>query len=92
MDSAKLLLGPETLAEAVDDPQLLQQLPDYHPKYVSHDDRANGNESCGSKHLKRIRFSGEATNETHFSTVHGAIESGWREAEIILENLNSNQG
>ena len=32
----------------------------------------------------RVLWAGEATHSTHFSTVHGAIESGWREAERIL--------
>lgn len=27
-----------------------------------------------------IQFAGEATHEDQFSTVHGAIGSGWREA------------
>ena len=34
-----------------------------------------------------ILFAGEATNEKHFSTVHGAIESGWREADRIICSL-----
>ena len=33
-----------------------------------------------------LHFAGEATNPSHFSTVHGAIESGWREAENIIKN------
>ncbi len=32
-----------------------------------------------------LRFAGEATHPHHFSTVHGAIESGWREVDKILE-------
>ena len=32
----------------------------------------------------RVLFAGEATHDTHFSTVHGAIETGRREAERIL--------
>ncbi|CAL7938139.1 unnamed protein product [Xylocopa violacea] len=31
-----------------------------------------------------ILFGGEATNEHSFSTVHGAIASGWREAERLI--------
>merc|ERR1711981_1103638 len=32
----------------------------------------------------RVLFAGEATHDTHFSTVHGAIETGRREAEKII--------
>ena len=35
----------------------------------------------------RVLFAGEATNQRHFSTVHGAIESGWREADRIICSL-----
>ena len=35
----------------------------------------------------RVLFAGEATNEKHFGTVHGAIESGWREAGRIICSL-----
>lgn len=31
-----------------------------------------------------IQFAGEATSPTHFSCVHGAIETGWREANRII--------
>ncbi|XP_051157743.1 spermine oxidase-like [Leptopilina boulardi] len=31
-----------------------------------------------------ILFAGEATSPHHYSAVHGAIESGWREAERIM--------
>lgn len=31
-----------------------------------------------------IQFAGEATNRHHFGTVHGAIESGWREADRLI--------
>ncbi|EDV51935.1 protein anon-37Cs [Drosophila erecta] len=33
----------------------------------------------------RIQFAGEATSRNHFSTVHGATESGWREADRLHE-------
>ena len=32
----------------------------------------------------KVLWAGEATHSTHFQTVHGAVESGWREAERIL--------
>jgi len=32
----------------------------------------------------RVLWAGEATHSTHFSTVHGAVESGWREADRVL--------
>ncbi|KAF2891582.1 hypothetical protein ILUMI_14591, partial [Ignelater luminosus] len=31
-----------------------------------------------------ILFAGEATHPTHYSTVHGAIETGHREAQRII--------
>ncbi|XP_053975600.1 spermine oxidase-like [Hylaeus volcanicus] len=37
-----------------------------------------------------ILFAGEATNEHHFSTVHGAIGSGWREAERLMNLYSKN--
>jgi spermine oxidase len=33
-----------------------------------------------------VLFAGEATHPDFFSTVHGAIESGYREARRIIEN------
>uniref|UniRef100_A0A6E8VRP1 Amino_oxidase domain-containing protein n=1 Tax=Anopheles coluzzii TaxID=1518534 RepID=A0A6E8VRP1_ANOCL len=35
-----------------------------------------------------VMFAGEATNRFHFSTVHGAIESGFREADRVLDLYN----
>ena len=32
----------------------------------------------------RLLFGGEATHPHYFSTVHGAIEAGWREANRII--------
>lgn len=32
-----------------------------------------------------VLFAGEATHEHYYSTVHGAIESGWREAKRIVD-------
>ena len=36
--------------------------------------------------LGNILFAGEHTHQKYFSTVHGALESGWREADRIFEN------
>lgn len=36
-----------------------------------------------------LQFAGEATNDHHFSTVHGAIESGWREADRVISYYTS---
>jgi monoamine oxidase len=33
-----------------------------------------------------LRFAGEHTSLNHFATVHGALLSGWREADAILES------
>lgn len=33
-----------------------------------------------------VRFAGEHTSRSHFATVHGALLSGWREADAILED------
>jgi monoamine oxidase len=35
----------------------------------------------------RLLFAGEATHDYYFSTTHGAVESGWREADRIIEKL-----
>jgi monoamine oxidase len=32
-----------------------------------------------------LLFAGEATHSSYYSTVHGAIESGWREAKRLAE-------
>lgn len=32
---------------------------------------------------RQLLFAGEATHSKFFSTMHGALESGWREAERI---------
>lgn len=34
-----------------------------------------------------VQFAGEATNPNHYSTVHGAIETGWREAQRIIDEF-----
>lgn len=38
-----------------------------------------------------VLFAGEATHDYYYSTVHGAIESGWREADRILGSLKSDR-
>ncbi|XP_063545354.1 spermine oxidase-like [Cydia strobilella] len=40
----------------------------------------------------RVLFAGEATNERHFSTVHGASETGRREAERLLSANDPGRG
>lgn len=32
-----------------------------------------------------LRFAGEHTSRNHFATVHGALLSGWREADAVLK-------
>lgn len=32
-----------------------------------------------------VCFAGEATHTHYYSTVHGAIESGWREAQRLID-------
>lgn len=37
-----------------------------------------------------IQFAGEATNTHYYSTVHGAVETGWREAQRIIDLYKDN--
>ncbi|KAH8371708.1 hypothetical protein KR093_008557 [Drosophila rubida] len=37
----------------------------------------------------KVQFAGEASSNTHFSSVHGAVEAGWREADRLNEYYNS---
>lgn len=32
-----------------------------------------------------VQFAGEATHDHYYSTVHGAVESGWREAKRLAD-------
>ena len=87
VESARLRLGPADLAEAIDH-DLPAAAAGNDLQNCKENDLENGNDlKKSSAALRRIRFAGEATHENHFSTVHGAIESGWREAEIILNNV-----
>lgn len=40
-----------------------------------------------SKGAPVVQFAGEATNFNHYSTVHGAIETGWREAQRLIDEF-----
>lgn len=40
---------------------------------------------CDSNGRLKVLFAGEATHEYFFSTVHGAIESGLREAKRLID-------
>jgi len=42
-----------------------------------------------SSGLLRLFFAGEATHDHFYSTVHGAVETGYREADRITEIVNS---
>lgn len=33
-----------------------------------------------------LQFAGEATHKNYYGTVHGAVETGWREAQRIIDN------
>ncbi|XP_061397059.1 spermine oxidase-like [Musca vetustissima] len=49
------------------------------------DDAANEAAAICSKNMKPVLlFAGEATSRHHFSTVHGAVESGYREANRLI--------
>ncbi|XP_016999960.2 peroxisomal N(1)-acetyl-spermine/spermidine oxidase isoform X1 [Drosophila takahashii] len=36
-----------------------------------------------------LLFAGEASSRNHFSTVHGAVEAGWREADRLIRHYSS---
>ncbi|ETN63661.1 spermine oxidase [Anopheles darlingi] len=38
--------------------------------------------SCG---MPVVQFAGEATHDHYYSTVHGAVETGWREANRLID-------
>lgn len=37
-----------------------------------------------------VQFAGEATHPHYFSTVHGAIETGYREADVLIGLYSKN--
>jgi len=39
-----------------------------------------------NEHGAELRFAGEHTSTNHFATVHGALLSGWREADAVLKS------
>lgn len=39
---------------------------------------------CNAIGVPVVQFAGEATHDHYFSTVHGAIETGWREADRLV--------
>jgi N1-acetylpolyamine oxidase len=43
-------------------------------------------EAIVNGHGAELRFAGEHTSINHFATVHGALLSGWREAEALLKS------
>jgi monoamine oxidase len=55
-------------------------------KYILYNDSNDLWTAQGSSLVHQVLlFAGEATHSSYYSTVHGAIESGWREAERIIE-------
>lgn len=41
-----------------------------------------------SSNLPVVQFAGEASELHHFATVHGAVETGWREAKRLIDLYN----
>ncbi len=41
-----------------------------------------------SSGFPRLFFAGEATHDYFYSTVHGAVETGWREADRVAKYCN----
>lgn len=39
----------------------------------------------------KVLFAGEAVHDTHFSTTHGAYESGQKQADVLLNYLSTHK-
>lgn len=46
---------------------------------------------CDGNGRVRLLFAGEATHSHHYSNVHAAVSTGWREAERIFELFRSKE-
>ncbi|RMY63957.1 hypothetical protein D0863_10163 [Hortaea werneckii] len=57
-----------------------------------HEHREEFQRPVRGSHGGEIRFAGEHTSRNHFATVHGALLSGWREADGILAELENGAG
>ncbi|EFA06712.1 spermine oxidase [Tribolium castaneum] len=58
----------------------------FYEKGFSHQEKL-GEPLVGVSGKPAVLFAGEATNGVHYSTVHGAIETGFREAGRIIQTL-----
>ena len=57
-----------------------------------HEHREEFQRPVRGSHGGELRFAGEHTSRNHFATVHGALLSGWREADGILAELENGAG
>ncbi|XP_001813632.2 spermine oxidase-like isoform X1 [Tribolium castaneum] len=58
----------------------------FYEKGFSHQEKL-GEPLVGVSGKPAVLFAGEATNRVHYATVHGAIETGFREAGRIIQTL-----